>query len=284
MKLSLLLSVAAWTLSLAQNADNCKTSSKKKNGADFVLTDQGDNPNIQSLSKIFTDSGKKASVADVFDDGNHKMTGSSNKKAWEEKPDFDDQNTSKWVPQGITSTADALDAGIYEGKDGWIVSWHRDDDKSARVTFVNRADYSYRHVLLVYPHAKDDFREVPVHAGGIMWYGNTLWVVDTSNGIRIFDLSNIWQVSNGDEVGKKSGGGYSAAGYKYVLPQIRWYKWTPSFKFRFSWIALDRTTNPDRLMVGEYQTSTDKPIRMVQYELDYKTRKLRADGNTAKGS
>lgn len=37
-------------------------------------------------------------------------------------------------------------------------------------------------------------------------------------------------------------------------------------------------------MVGEYQTSTDKPIRMVQYELDYKTRKLRADGNTAKGS
>ncbi|KAH6975808.1 hypothetical protein EDB80DRAFT_900016 [Ilyonectria destructans] len=284
MKLSLLLSVAAWTLSLAQNANNCNTSSKKRNGADFVLTDQGDNPNVQTLSKIFSDSGKKVSVAHVFDDGNHKMTGPAAKKAWEEKPDFDDQNTHKWVPQGITSTADALDAGTYEGKNGWIVSWHRDDDKSARVTFVNRADYSYRHVLLVYPHAKDNFREVPVHAGGIMWYGNTLWVVDTRNGIRVFDLSNIWQVGNGDGVGKKSGGGYSAAGYKYVVPQIRWYKWTPSFKFRFSWIALDRTTSPDSLMVGEYQTTTDEPIRMVQYELDSKTRKLRADRKTAKGS
>jgi len=37
----------------------------------------------------------------------------------------------------------------------------------------------------------------------------------------VFDLSNIWQVGSGDGVGKKSGGGYSAAGYKYVIPQIR---------------------------------------------------------------
>ncbi|KAF4468904.1 anchored cell wall 12 [Fusarium albosuccineum] len=286
MKLSILLPAAVGALcAVAQNADNCNTSSKKRNGADFILTDQGDNPNVASLSKIFADAGKKVAVADVFDAGNHYLTtDSSGKKAWEEKPDFDDQNTSKWVPQGITSTADALDVGTYEGKDGWIVSWHREDDKSARVTFVDRADDSYRHVLLVYPHAKDDFREVPLHAGGIMWYGSTLWIVDTWNGIRVFDMDNIWQVDSGDDVGKKSGGGYSAANYKYVLPQIRWYKWTPSFDFRFSWISLDRTTTPDSLMVGEYQTSTDVPIRMVQYDLDYKTRKLKADGTTAKGS
>lgn len=110
---------------------------------------------------------------------------------------------------------------LYEGINGWIVSWHRDDDKSVRVTFVNRADDTYRHALLVYPHASDNFREVPVHAGGIMWYGNTLWVLDTYNGIRVFDLTNIWQVGDGEDVGKVSSGVYSAAGYKYVIPQIR---------------------------------------------------------------
>ncbi|KAF7554612.1 hypothetical protein G7Z17_g2777 [Cylindrodendrum hubeiense] len=285
MKLSSFLFLAAGSLSLAQNANNCDTDSKKRNGADFILADQGDNPNLKSLSNLFAEAGKQVLVSDVFDDGNHKMTtDSSGKKAWEETSDFDDQNTSKWVPQGITSTADALGAGTYEGKNGWVVSWHRDDDKSARVTFVNRSDDSYRHVLLVYPHAEDDFEEVPVHAGGIMWYGNTLWVVDTWKGIRVFDMDNIWHVESGDGVGKKSNGGYSAAGYKYVLPQIRSYKWTPSFDFRFSFISLDRTTTPDSLLVGEYQTSDDDPIRMVKFELDYETRKLKADGTTAKGS
>ena len=76
-------------------------------------------------------------------------------------------------------------------------------------------------MLLVYPDAKDDFKDVPVHAGGVMWYGNTLWVVDTRNGIRVFDMDNIWQVESGDGTGKNSDGTYSAAGYKYVLPQIR---------------------------------------------------------------
>lgn len=222
MKLSAVLALASATLSLGQNANNCNTDDKKRNGADFVLTDQGNNAHLAPLSKIFADAGRKVHVSDVFDDGNHKMTtDASGKKAWEELPSFDDENTSKWVPQGITSTADALDVGTYEGKDGWVVSWHRDDDKSVRVTFVNRANDKYRHVLLVYPDADDNFKEVPVHAGGIMWYGNTLWVVDTKNGIRVFDMDNIWQVDSGDGVGKKSGGGYSAAGYKYVLPQIR---------------------------------------------------------------
>jgi hypothetical protein len=204
--------------SLALSPTNCNTAEKKRNGADFVLVEQPDNANVASLAKIL----KNVSVADVFNDGNHQMTtDSSGRKLWEKVSGYNDMDTEKWVPQGITSTADALDAGTYEGKDGWLVSWHRDDDKSVRISFVDRSNYKYRNALLVYPHAADDFREVPVHAGGIMWYGNTLWVVDTKNGIRVFDMGNIWQVESGDGVGKKSGGGYSAAGYKYVIPQIR---------------------------------------------------------------
>ena len=222
MKFSSALFAAAATFlvpsAAALDPNNCNTEEKLRDGAEFKLVEQNDNPNVASLAKILP----KVSVAEVFNNGNHKMTtDSAGRKAWENKPGFNDMGTTKWVPQGISSTADALSAGTYEGKDGWIVSWHRDDDKSVRVTFVDRSNDMYRHALLVYPHAADNFREVPVHAGGIMWYGNTLWVVDTSNGIRVFDLSNIWQVGDGDGVGKKADGGYSAAGYKYVIPQIR---------------------------------------------------------------
>jgi hypothetical protein len=202
---------------LALNPNNCNTQEKARTGADFALVEQADNPNVASLAKKL----KRVTVADVFNDGNHKMmTDSAGRKLWEKKTGFDDLGTEKWVPQGISSTADAHEDGKYEGKDGWIVSWHRKDDKSARVTFVDRANDKYRHALLVYPHAADNFREVPIHAGGIMWYGDKLWVVDTKNGIRVFDLANIWKVGSGDAVGK-SGDKYSAAGYEYVIPQIR---------------------------------------------------------------
>lgn len=63
----------------------------------------------------------------------------------------------------------------------------------------------------------------------------------------------------------------------------RWYKFTSPFSFRHSFIALDRTASPDRIIVGEYQTDTAaNPTRLVQYELDYTTRKLKAtDGKSA---
>ena len=217
----LFLSFVGYSFCLAANPDDCSGTEKKRDGSDFVLTDQGDNPHLEALSKIFTDAGKRVSVSDVFDAGNHNITTvAGGKRVWEKTDGFNDQDTTKWVPQGITSTADALDVGTYEGKEGWIVSWHRDDDASVRVTFVNKVTEKYRHVLLVYPDADDDFKEVPVHAGGIVWYGNTLWVVDTNHGIRVFDMDNIWKVESGEAVGK-SGNTYTAANYKYVLPQIR---------------------------------------------------------------
>ena len=208
--------------SYAQDPSNC-SGGGKRDASKFILKDQGDNTHLAPLAKIFSDAGKVVPVGDVFKDANHKLTSASGgKKAWP-AGSFDDQNTSKWVPQGITSTADSLGEGTVDGVDGLLVSWYTGSDDSVRVSFVNKADFSYRHALLVYPFADNDFREVPIHGGGLMWYGNTLWVVDTRNGIRVFDMSNIWKVNtNGDKVGKQSDGTYTAAGYKYVIPQIRY--------------------------------------------------------------
>lgn len=97
--LSTLLSSAAV---LAQDPNNCNTQDKARKGSDFVLREKPDNPNVASLSKIFAADGRNVSVADVFDDGNHKMTKASNGGlAWESVDGFDDVNTKKWYPQGI---------------------------------------------------------------------------------------------------------------------------------------------------------------------------------------
>lgn len=286
---SLLVLPLLFLPSWAVDPTNCATSNKQLTASDFVLEAQPDSANVASLSAIFAAANRKLNIAELLADVNHQLTtDSSGRKVWEDTPSFSDQDTTKWLPQGISSTADALDVGTYQGKNAWVVSWHRDDDKSVRVTFVDRGNADrYRHALLVYPHAADDFREVPVHAGGIVWYGDVLFVVDTSKGIRAFDLTNVWRVdTTGDGVGKDASGKYQAAGYKYVIPQIRWFKWTPSFPFRFSFVALDRTTSPDSLVVGEYQTNTTVPVRFVRWPLDYTTRKLKAgsDGKTTQAS
>lgn len=221
MRFSALIVLTASTLAVCQSPSSCKGGGKR-NGADFVLTDQGINKHLGPLSKIFTNAKKRVNVSDVFDDGNHLMSGSATKLAWEKTKDFNDVDTKKWYPQGISSTADAAEVGTYDGKDGWVVSWYSDESHQVRISFVNKATKKYRHALLVYPSANDNFTGVGIHAGGIMWYGDTLWVVDTSNGIRVFDMSNIWEVGSGDKVGKVSAGKYSAAGYKYVIPQIRY--------------------------------------------------------------
>lgn len=249
----------------------------------FVLTDKGENAHLKPLAKKFGAADKRVRVSDVFDDCNYHLSKTDDGYRWESSDDIDDEKTAKWVPQGITSTADARKEGTYEGKDGWIVSWHRKDNKSVRVTFVDRKTDKYRHALLVEPHADDDFRAVDVHAGGIVWYGETLWVVDTHRGIRVFDMDNIWRVDDGDGVGKKAGGGYSAQNYKYVIPQMREYLWTGSFEFLFSYISLDRTVSPDRILIGEFRDS-DRG-RMAQFALDYKTRTLHTgDDKTAKAT
>lgn len=90
---------------LALDPYNCNGTVKERDGADFILVEQADNKNVASLSKIFSAMGKKVTVAHVFNDGNHQMTTDlAGRKHWEELPDYDDENTKKWMPQGVTGT------------------------------------------------------------------------------------------------------------------------------------------------------------------------------------
>jgi hypothetical protein len=206
-----------------------------------------------------------------------------------------DQDTPDWYPQGITTSSDALGEGLYDGKRINLVSWydHAEDgiDKGVRISVSNLSASAsappYRHILLVEPSgttSAPSYKPVTVHAGGIMWYGNLLYVADTSGGFRVFDLDHLWQVSTGSSsaVGRQSDGSYHAFDYKYVLPQTA--KFTDSTaggyaQLQHSSVALDRTSSPDSVIVSEYRSAADvdagAQVRTIRVPIDYTNRYLK---------
>lgn len=218
------VSLPFFLLSSAVADPRACTGDTKSLSPSYFTLNETDNHFLPALSKIFTAAGKKVTVTQVLADANRDLqkgvvtSPMSERWLW----NSGDESTTKWIPQGMTSSGDALGAGTYEDKDVWLVSWYQKEGGSnVRVSFVDRATHKYRHVMLVEPSTADNFKSVPIHAGGIAWYGNTLYVVDTNHGLRVFDMDNIWKVESGDGIGKISGGGYSAANYAYVLPQMR---------------------------------------------------------------
>lgn len=206
-----------------------------------------------------------------------------------------DQDTPDWYPQGITTSSDALGEGLYDGRRINLVSWydHAEDgiDKGVRISVSNLSASAsappYRHILLVEPSgttSAPSYKAVNVHAGGIMWYGNLLYVADTSGGFRVFDLDHLWQVSTGSSsaVGRQSDGSYHAFDYKYVLPQTA--KFTDSTaggyaQLQHSSVALDRTSSPDSVIVSEYRSAADvdagAQVRTIRVPIDYTNRYLK---------
>ncbi|MEV0647070.1 hypothetical protein AB0I28_17565 [Phytomonospora sp. NPDC050363] len=199
-----------------------------------------------------------------------------------------DAGTGEWMPQGITTSADALGAGTYEDRRVLMASWYSTAstglDKGVRISVVDLSNPSapaYRHILLVAPATiggQPSFNPVRVHAGGLAWYGNLLYVVDTYNGLRVFDLNHLWQVTTGDEskIGRQADGTYHAYNYAYVLPQTAAYAHSTEggyAKLRFSAVSLDRTSTPDSLVIAEY-ASPGTGTRLARVPIDYTDRLL----------
>jgi len=174
-----------------------------------------------------------------------------------------DLSDPTWIPQGITGSPDATATGWVEGKRVLLVSWYQAPGspgprKGIRVAFVDTSgatDPRYRFVLLVAPTgtvAAPDFAPIPLHAGGIAWVGNLLYVVDTLKGFRVFDLTHILRVRTDEDRIGCDAGGCRAGLYQYALPQIGSYTTASPCAPRFSFVSLDRTSTPPALVSGEY--------------------------------
>lgn len=186
--------------------------------------------------------------------------------------DDDDFAKAWWIPQGLTGTADAYDGGLLDGREALLVSWYFDaarlpdapEDKGVRVTLVDVTEpdaVAYRHILLVEPVAGEpvDFKPVPIHAGGVVWYGGLLFVADTSAGLRVFDLERILDIDSAvDAIGyDPQAAQYHAGLYSYAAVQIGAYRRGAACAPRFSTLALDRSASPPQLVVAEYCNGTD---------------------------
>lgn len=229
--------------------------------------------------------------------------------------------TVEWMPQGVTTVADAQADQRWGEKQPILITWYdkapseggqsggdADEVKGARITFFDRDTGKYQHVLLAYPYinsygnptymslrTKQVSTAGSLHAGGISWYGNYLYVADTKRGFRVFDMRYIFDLksaSNGDTSDKyrmgRHSGTYYGHGYRYVMPEVAaWTNKTPiddtcaaSGSPKFSFTGLDRS-GIDHLTTGEYCSAADvgddpdRKGRVSRWPLDGATGKPR---------
>ena len=227
-----------------------------------------------------------AAVHTVMDNANHDRTAlpsSFSVAGLSTGFQFDSGDNSDCTnyPQGITTSRDAVgtaNSGNYDGHQLVLVSWYTKDgcdgdQARSRITLVDwDATYpnKYRKVLLVEPTgtaAAPDFKDIPIHAGGVSWYGDYLYVADTGKGMRVFDMRKILKTDTGgtaDQIGHQSGTTYYAHNYAYVLPQVGTItaQTTSGTNLAWSSISLDRVSSS--IVMTEYTCQsgcTDYPNR-----------------------
>ena len=166
------------------------------------------NDNQLSLSADRLNLNRKAGA---FSGAPTNLNGATGGFLWQD----DDATTTKWRPQGVTTT-------VIRGRRFVLVSWYgRKEEgyanRGARISFVDvtamhsiAAKYSYRHVLLVDEH----FCTFPtIHAGGIEERNGLIYVADSrkgQQGIRVFDIeTNLFEVPEFLQI--------ELFGYRYVL-------------------------------------------------------------------
>lgn len=181
-----------------------------------------------------------------------------------------DRRTTRWWPQGITTSADADPSGRVHGRELVLASWYAKPGphghQGSRVSVVDLATRRYRHVLLVVPSldAAGQVQVSPlrVHAGGIVWNGRYLHVAATARGLVTCDLDDIVRVPDGAPL--------ETFGYRYVLPVRFAYEGVTDEgheRLRYSFLSLDRQSTPPHLLAGEYALG-DRSRRLARYALE----------------
>lgn len=242
----------------------------------FPMRDTGTWTDRTALVDSFPAAAARVTLSDIAADLNRTATRATAAQVPGDPPGVErafqwqsgDQDVEYWIPQGITGSFDGRDDGRLDGRQLVLVSWYYERanepgstaEKGVRIAVVdttNDAAIGYRFALLAEPvmrEGRPDFAPVRIHAGGLAWVGDLLYVPVTGSGFRVFDLSRILRVAGtADRLGYDAASGqYDAHGYKYVIPQVGEYVDAGSCNAVFSFVALDRSTTPMSLVSGEY--------------------------------
>lgn len=194
-----------------------------------------------------------------------------------------DEQTEDWRPQGLCGFT-------WGGKTYILVTWYGvgpadiatsnnayKGSKLALVDITDMNNITYRQILLVQNKADagtallydkptvaftqyDSFIPVTMHAGGVAYFNQKIYIVDTSLGIRVFDLNKLIDAVVPDaaknSIGKQTNNTLSAFEYTCILPQTGYYKITGDGS-PFSSVSLgtDITGTNKRLWTCQYLTS-----------------------------
>ena len=202
--------------------------------------------------------------------------------------DAHDERDELWYPQGVSTSADASDTEDFGGRKVLVTTWYstgKDGIKrGSRVTFVDLDSGTYRHVLLVSPvfdkHGHLTLKPMNIHAGGIVWAGPYLHIAATSRGFVTARVDDIMRVPGDDEHPDRfglEGSTLHSFGHRYVLPvrfTYRAYTDEGHEKLRYSFLSLDRRSDPPALIAGEYALRRDATTRLARYPLDPQTWQL----------
>lgn len=199
-----------------------------------------------------------------------------------------DERDEQWYPQGISTSADSSDTEDIGGRRVLVTTWYstgRDGVKrGSRVSFVDLDSGTYRHVLLVSPVFDESgaltLRPMNIHAGGIVWAGPYLHIAATSRGFVTARVDDIMRVAGDDDHPDRfgiEGSSLHSYGHRYVLPVRFTYQAHADEgheKLRYSFMSLDRRSEPPALIAGEYALKRDATTRLARYALDPQTSQL----------
>ncbi|MEG9226936.1 hypothetical protein [Aeromicrobium sp. Sec7.5] len=197
-----------------------------------------------------------------------------------------DVETRWWFPQGATARldpADASDAGASSGRPVLLTSWYGHGGLGylllgSRISVVDlepEAAPRYAHVRLVEERrlaGVPGLRRVPVHAGGLAWYGDHLFVAASGGGLRIFRLGDVQRLRSR----------LRGRGARHVLPQTGAYEAQADTGERgmvYSFLSLERGADTDHLVAGEYGRKGTGRHRLVRFPLDRSTGLLSVDAD-----
>ncbi|WP_104107563.1 hypothetical protein [Nocardioides sp. 616] len=198
--------------------------------------------------------------------------------------DAHDRRDPVWWPQGITSSADASETGEVHGRRLLVTTWYSKPvdgvARGSRLTFLDLDTLRYRHVLLVVPELDDQGRlqlgGLRIHAGGIVWAGPYLHIAATARGFVTCRVEDLMRVPGDNERPDQIGvvdGRVASFGHHYVLPVRLTHKAYADdgvTKLRYSFLSLDRRSDPPGLLAGEYGRGA-QTTRLAHFDLDPET-------------
>ena len=161
--------------------------------------------------------------------------------------------STRWYPQGI-------DVGVWRGRRTLAVSWFRQtrarQHLASRVTLIDLDRYRHLDVALALDGDHGELLPVRIHAGGLAWFGDRLFVAATNQGIWEFDLANIRRVLGQDARRLRGTRGWGLFTVALVSVGVRRHPLDARCSF------LGRVFDDDgeplrRVVIGEYRTTDD---------------------------